>query len=95
MFVAVICADIKIGEKSSLKEKRKILRSVIDRLKNKFNVSVAEVGHQDKWQRSVIGFAILSNDNAHVNSSADKVINFLHDVPDIDVIKIDLEIIGF
>jgi uncharacterized protein YlxP (DUF503 family) len=95
MFVAVICADIQIGEKNSLKEKRKILRSVIDRLKNKFNVSVAEVGHQDKWQRAVIGFAIVSNDNAHANSSADKVINFLHSVPDIHVIKIDLEIIGF
>jgi uncharacterized protein YlxP (DUF503 family) len=95
MFVAVVSVDIRIGDKNSLKGKRRILRSIIDRIKNKFNVSIAEVGHNDLWQRAMIGFSIVSNSKAHVNSSADKVLNFLHEFPDIDIIKTQLEIIGF
>jgi uncharacterized protein YlxP (DUF503 family) len=95
MFVAVASVDIKIGEKNSLKEKRKILRSIIDRLKSKFNISVAELGHKDLWQRTIIGFTIISNDKAHANSSSDKVMNFLYSFPDINIIDYKLEIIGF
>lgn len=95
MFVAVASIDIQIGEKNSLKAKRKILRGMIDRMKNKFNISVAEIGHNDLWQRTMIGFAIVSNDKAHANSSADKVMDFLYNSPDINVIKSNLEIIGY
>ncbi len=95
MFVAVAHLDIMIGDMNSLKEKRKVLRSVLDRLRNRFNISAAEVGYHDKWQRTNIGFAIVSNDKAHVNSSADKVIDFLYSTPEINIIDIKLEIIGF
>ncbi len=94
MFVAIISVDIKIGDKGSLKEKRKILRGIIDRAKNRFNVSVAEGGYNDLWQRTKIGFSIVSNDRSHANSSADKIIDYLHGIPDINIIQTDLEIIG-
>jgi len=95
MFVAVASVDIQIGDKNSLKAKRKILRGVIERTKNKFNVSIAETGHNDLWQRTEIGFSIVSNDKSHVNSSADKVMDFLHSFPEINIIQTNLEIIGF
>jgi len=95
MFVAICKIDIQIGENNSLKGKRTILKSVIARLKNKFNISVAEVGHNDLWQRTEIGFAIVSNDSSHANSFADNVMNFLYEIHDINVINVDLEIIGF
>lgn len=95
MFVAVVSVDIQIGDKNSLKEKRKILRGVLDRVKNKFNVSVAEVGYNDLWQRTLIGFSVVSNDKAHVNSSADKIMDFLYSIPDINIIETKMEIIGF
>ena len=94
MFVAIAIIDIQIGDKCSLKEKRKILKGVLDRIKSKFNVSVAEVGHNDLWQRSEIGFSVVSNDKIHANASADKVIDFLHSFPEINIISINLEIIG-
>ncbi|MFC1855108.1 DUF503 domain-containing protein [Thermodesulfobacteriota bacterium] len=95
MFVAVVSVDIKIGNDRSLKGKRKVLRGILDRLKSKFNASVAEISHHDLWQRTMIGVSIVSNDKAHANSSVDKVMNFLYAIPDINIINTTIEIIGF
>ncbi len=64
-------------------------------MKSKFIVSAAEVGHNNLWQRSLIAFAIVSKDKAHVNSSADTVMDFLCSIPDINIIDVNLDIIGF
>ena len=57
----------------SLKSKRHLVRSAIDRVKAKFNVSIAEVGENDLWQRSVIGVTAVGNDHGFVNETLDKV----------------------
>ncbi len=62
---------------SSLKEKRMIVKSIIERTKNKFNVSIAEVEEQDNHKIIVLGFACVSNETAHANSMIDHVINFI------------------
>ncbi len=59
----------------SLKDKRQVIKSLKARIKNKFNVSIAEVGEQDKWQRAVLACAIVSGDKQLVNSIADSVRN--------------------
>lgn len=77
----------------SLKEKRMILRSIIAKVKNKFNVSIAEVENQDLHQSIVIGIACVSNDSRHANSMIQNVLNFIEDNTESIVERIEMEIL--
>src|SRR5512142_3270637 len=77
MFVGVLRLTLYLPDPGSLKSKRHLLRSAIDRVKAKFNVSIAEVGDNDLWQRSVVGVAAVGNDHAFVNETLDKVADFI------------------
>ncbi len=77
MVVGCCMMDLYFPESGSLKSKRQVLKSVIARLRNRFNVSVAEVDANDLWQRSVIGVAVVSNEGAHANSVLSKVIRYV------------------
>jgi len=76
----------------SLKEKRKILKSLKDRI-SRMNVSIAEIDDQDKWQAATLGVALVSNDSAYINSVMDKLSVFLLDFPGMEVLQIETEII--
>jgi len=78
----------------SLKGKRKIVKSIIARLRNNFNVSVAEVGSNDVYQRAVIGFALVGNNRMVVNSKIDKIFNLADDLGLAEIIDSDMEIIN-
>ncbi|MBW1694951.1 MAG: DUF503 domain-containing protein [Deltaproteobacteria bacterium] len=78
----------------SLKGKRKIVKSIIARLRNNFNVSVAEVGSNDVYQRAEIGFALVGNNRIVVNSKIDKIFNLADDLGLAEVIDSDMEIIN-
>lgn len=77
MFVGVLTVELFIGEAHSLKEKRRVLKSVIDRIKTRFNVSIAEIGEMDAWQRSTLGLSIISNEQAHVHKVFAAVVSFI------------------
>ena len=77
MFVGVLRLTLHLPEPGSLKSKRHLLRSAIDRVKARFNVSIAEVAENDLWQRSVVGVAAVGNDHAFVNETLDKVADFV------------------
>jgi uncharacterized protein YlxP (DUF503 family) len=77
VFVGVLRLTLHLPEPGSLKSKRHLLRSAIDRVKARFNVSVAEVADNDLWQRSVVGVAAVGNDHAFVNETLDKVADFV------------------
>ena len=70
MPIGLLTLEIHIPDARSLKDKRQVLRSLKDRLRGRFNVAVAELDHQDTWQRSQIGVVSLSNDEAHLDSIA-------------------------
>jgi uncharacterized protein YlxP (DUF503 family) len=78
MIVGVLIAQLHLQGVNSLKEKRSIVKSLIGRLKSRFNVSIAEVDHQDNKASAVIGIAVVSNDNRFVNEQLDKIIDFMH-----------------
>ena len=61
----------------SLKEKRSIVKSIIGRLKSRFNISIAEVDHQDNKTGAVIGITMVSNDTRFINQQFDKIISFM------------------
>lgn len=77
MIIGVLTLELHLGEANSLKDKRRILKSLIDRIKNRYNVSVAEVGEQDLWQRSTVGISMISCEQAHVHKVLASVIKFV------------------
>ena len=93
MRVGVLRIHFMILDSRSLKEKRMVMRSVKDRLVSRFNVSVAEVGENDKWQSAELGIATVGNDGRFVSSVIDKVKQFLYLDPRISVIESDAEIL--
>lgn len=77
MLIGVLTIELFLSEANSLKEKRKVLKSIIDRIKARFNVSIAEVGQQDTWQRSTLGVAFVSNNQAYIHQVLAAVVNFV------------------
>jgi uncharacterized protein YlxP (DUF503 family) len=77
MKVGILTVRLRLPENQSLKGKRQVVKSVIQRVRNRFNVSVAEVEDQDLWQLATIGVACVSNSAAHVNEVLSKVQDFI------------------
>jgi uncharacterized protein YlxP (DUF503 family) len=69
MPIGLLTLEIHIPEAHSLKDKRQVIRSLKDRLRNKYNVAVAELEFQDTWKDSVVGVVTLSGNAAHVEKS--------------------------
>ena len=77
MIVGVMTTKLHMQGIDSLKEKRSIVKSIIGRLKSRFNISIAEVDHQDNKTGAVIGIAIVSNETRFINQQFDKIISFM------------------
>lgn len=77
MIIGVMKAQLHLQGINSLKEKRGIVKSVIGRLKSRFNVSVSEVDHQDEKRSAVIGIALVSNETRFIDQQFDAIINFM------------------
>ena len=77
MIVGVCTIELRLPETRSLKGKRQILKSMTTRVKNNFNVAIAEVDYQDKSQRALLGVAVVSTAHDHANGILSKVVNFV------------------
>ncbi|MDD5168568.1 MAG: DUF503 domain-containing protein [Syntrophales bacterium] len=84
-----------IPEVRSLKEKRSILTKLIKRTQNEFNISIAEVGDQDNWKSSKIGFSMVGNDRRVINAKADHVFKFVEELHLAEIIGSKLEIVNY
>ena len=92
MLVATCRIQLNLDGVSSLKEKRRILKSVIGRLSNQFNVSIAEIDHQDVWQTAVLGVAAVGSDGAHLQRVMDNLLTWFEtNRPDLYLVQFDLE----
>jgi hypothetical protein len=97
MFVGVLRLTLHLPAPGSLKSKRHLVRSAIDRVKARYNVSIAEVAENDLWQRSVIGVTAVGNDHGFVNETLDKVADFVASMHggQIQLTGRDLEIVSY
>ena len=93
MIVGLCTVELFIPDGHSLKDKRRVLQSVKSRVRDKFNVSVAEVGDQDLWQKAILGLACVANESAHVNQVLDQAVNLIRAVPTIQLVRSHIELL--
>lgn len=93
MFVGTLLFELDIPSSYSLKDKRRVLNSLKGKLKNKFNISVSEVGEKNLWNRGYIAIAIVGDDNKFVDSQLQEVIKFAEFFKDVVVLDVKMEII--
>jgi uncharacterized protein len=89
--VRLLTLELQIPEASSLKEKRHVLRSLLDGLHHRFNVSAAEIGGHDQWQRSSLAVAVVSNEGAHAEQVVQSALAFVDHEPRVIVHSAETE----
>lgn len=93
MIAALVVLDLHLPGCTSLKAKRGPLKSVVSALRRELGVSVAEIGHQDLWQRAVLGVAIAATSETGARKVAQSVEKMVQRDPRIEVVGIHVEIV--
>jgi uncharacterized protein YlxP (DUF503 family) len=91
--VGVCRITLSIPGNDSLKGKRRVVRRIVDRARNRFNSAVAEVGYLDEHRRAELGFAVVSNDAGHANSMLDTISAFVSGLTEAVIIDRSLELL--
>ncbi len=91
MRVAICVLELHIPGVNSLKAKRQVIKSLIQRLRNRFNVSIAETGNQDLWQRVELGMAVVCHNGAGADSIMEKIFNYIELENSVDIISSRVE----
>lgn len=92
MIVGVLKVTLSLEGCDSLKDKRRIVRSLVDRVRREFHVAMAEVDDLDKHRRATLGVACVSNEPSHANALLDKVLDFVETHGEASVIASELEL---
>ena len=102
MIVGVAVVELRVHASQSLKEKRGVVRKIVGRLRHRFNVSVAEVGGQDTWQRAVVGLTMAGSDETVVRNGLAKALEFVEEThlaevlaSEIELMRLPLEVAAF
>lgn len=93
MHIGTLTIVVYLHAAESLKDKRQVIKSLIETTRQKFNVSIAEIEDLDKWRRATIGVACVSNDIQHLNRVLDKLVDTLECNPAIEVGEVDMELL--
>ena len=91
MVVGVLQIEVHVPSARSLKDKRSVLKSLKDQLRGRFNIAVAEVGGDDKWQRATVGISALGADRAYVSGLLREVTEWIRAVRLVELIRIEEE----
>ena len=89
MFVCALRIELFLSSTHSLKEKRAVIRPIIEGLHNRFSVAAAEVAHQERWQRCVVGIAAVAGTPSHVEEVLDACERFVWSFPDVEVTSME------
>lgn len=92
MFVALQRFDLRVSESHSLKQKRHVVKALTAAIRQRFNVSVAEVDHQDLWQRATIAVAAVSGQDYHVRRVASEIERFVEAWPAVEMLDVDVTV---
>jgi|YelNatPaOPRAMG01_1025707.scaffolds.fasta_scaffold12792_2 uncharacterized protein YlxP (DUF503 family) len=95
MVVGVCHLDVFIEGVGSLKGKRQVMKSLIERVKQRFNVSISEVGDHDVWQRAQIGISVVGSDQETLDSVLSRLLSFIEGTNLVQILKSNVEFIHF
>lgn len=87
MLVGTLIVQVYIPSSTSLKDKRQVVKSVIHRVQNRFNVSVVELNNEDLWQRATIGVAIAGDNQEYIQRQLQLVLNFMDGEPRWEILQ--------
>lgn len=90
MLVGTLLVEVHIPGSTSLKEKRQVVKSIVQRVQNRFNVSIAELNNEDLWQRATIGVAMVGDNQEHIQRKLQLVVNFMDAEPRWEVMRIEM-----
>ena len=93
IIVGLCTVELFIPESQSLKDKRQVLLSLKDRLREQFNLSVSEVDGQDLWQKAVLGLACVATEGRYVNQVCDRALNLIRSVPAVEIVHSRVELL--
>jgi uncharacterized protein YlxP (DUF503 family) len=94
MVIGIGTIVLRLPGNTSLKGKRRVVKSIVSRLQNTFNASVAEVGANNVHQRAEIGLAFVGNDRRVINSKLDKALNLVETMQLAEIVDTDMEIMN-
>jgi uncharacterized protein YlxP (DUF503 family) len=89
VFVLAYEVELHLGAAQSLKDKRQVLRSILDGARRRYGVSASEIGFQDQWQRARLGFAVVASSAQQAAEIIDDVDRLVWSRPDLDVLSTD------
>ena len=93
MTIGVLQLELSIGDAMSLKDKRRVIKSLKDRIAHGHNGSVAEVGALDEHRRSIMGIAMVANDHAYVEGALSKLVDFVRSVPSVELMDYQIDFV--
>jgi len=93
MRVGTLLVTLRLESASSLKDKRRVLKGLLETVRRRYNVSAAEIADLDRWRVATVGFACVSNDGAQCNRVLDTVLDHLERLPEVEVEAVDLEVL--
>ena len=93
MTVGCCKIELRIPASDSLKAKRRVVKSLKERVQGRFNVAIAEVDRLDEWQRATLGVACVSNDSRLVDATLSKVVNWIESTADVLVVDYEIDLV--
>ena len=89
MHVEAVRIELRLPHVHSLKEKRAVIKPIVEGVRRRYQASVAEVDHQDKWQRVAIGVAVVSASPRHAREVMDAIERFVWSFPEVEVVAVE------
>jgi hypothetical protein len=93
MVIGLLQLSLYIADNASLKDKRNVIKSLKDKLRNNFNISVSEVRHNDVWQRAVLAVATVGTDRSYVNTLLNQVVKFVDNSGNAEILDSNIELL--
>lgn len=93
MFIGVLTVELHVPDSGSLKSKRSVVKGLKDRIRSRFNVSVAEVGGNELWQRTTLGVASVSGDRGQASEVLDKVMDLIRSNTSVELVDYQIEVL--
>ena len=93
MTIGVLQLELSVTDAMSLKDKRRVIKSIKDRIAHGHNVSIAEVGALDEHRRCILGLAMVSNDSRYVEGALSKLVDFVRMVPQVSLMDYQIELL--